>query len=428
MGRRDEQLLQAVGRLRQQQLEWTRELVRIPTVNPYSGDDSAGGEAAGQEWLERRLRELGAVTSRIPVPADVYARGGIIGPVGRSWEGRDNVVGTWVLGDGHGPTVLINDHMDTVGTAGMTVAPHEPVEAAGRLYGRGTSDTKGNLVMGLIAVAALLQCADGRRGRIVFESVVDEECNGAGAGTLACCLAGVTGDIALCLDGDRTHVDIGCNGVATARVRLVGQAAHGSGTGAVSALDKGIAAKAAVDRFTAAHQAEFPHCPVNIGVFRAGTLAAIVPGEAEMQINLNYDVCDAAAAERQQGHWGGCLFRTRFERAMAGLQDQDDWFAAHPPEVSWIKDMYPFRCDPADARIQTVLAAAALVRGEPVEARSLPAWFDAAHLARQLRIPAVGLGFGAPGTAHAAGEYVVLEDLFAGARTVALCLDWLLRG
>jgi acetylornithine deacetylase len=427
MEEREQQLLEAVSRLQDQQLEWTRELVRIPTVNPYSGDASAGSEAAGQEWLERRLLELGAQTRRVTVPADVYARGGIIGPAVRSWEGRDNVVGTWVLGDGRGPTVLINDHMDTVGTAGMTVAPHEPAEEAGRMYGRGTSDTKGNLVMGLVAVAGLLQRPAGLRGRIVFESVVDEECNGAGAGTLACCLAGVTGDIALCLDGDRTGVDVGCNGVATARVRVFGQAAHGSGAGAVSALDKGIAAKEAVDAFAAEHRKEFPHCPVNIGVFRAGTLPAIVPGEAELQINLNYDLRDAEQAARQLGRWDGQLFRTRFEQAMSRLQDKDEWFARHPPEVSWIKDMYPFWCDPGDPRVQIILAAAAQILGARVEARSLPAWFDAAHLARQLGIPAVGLGFGAPGTAHAAAEYVVLDDLFLGARALALCLHRLLR-
>ena len=194
MDEHEQRVLREVARLQAQQLEWTRQLVRIPTVNPYSGDDSAACEAAGQDWFAGRVGELGAAVRRVAVPEDVYERGGIIGPAGRSWAGRDNVVGTWTLGGGDGPTVLINDHMDTVGTAGMTVAPFDPVEAEGRLYGRGTSDTKGNLVMGLVAVAAVLQHTAGLRGRIVFESVVDEECNGAGAGTLACCLAGITGD------------------------------------------------------------------------------------------------------------------------------------------------------------------------------------------------------------------------------------------
>ncbi|MEW6753658.1 MAG: M20/M25/M40 family metallo-hydrolase [Candidatus Latescibacterota bacterium] len=427
MDAQEQALLEEVRRLQDQQVEWTRQLVAIPTVNPYSGDESAGSEAAGQEWVEARLQSLGAAVRRIPVPADVYARGGLIGPAGRSWEGRDNVVAEWVVGSGAGPTILLNDHMDTVGTAGMRFDPFDPVVEDGCMFGRGTSDTKGNLVMGLVAVQALLVRDRGLAGRLVFESVVDEECNGAGAGTLACCLAGVRGDFALCLDGDFTHVYNGCNGVVTARVLVRGQSGHGSSRGAISALDKGIEVKQAIDAFAAEHAEVFPECPVNIGVFRAGTLPAIVPAETELQVNLNYDVQDAAHAEEQEGHWDGRGFRARFERAMAEMGRHDEWLAREPVQVSWIKDIYPFWCDPQDERIQVVLQAAARVRGQPVEAKPLAAWFDAAHLARQLRVPAVGLAAGTPGTAHGSGEYVVLEHLFAGAGALALALRRLLR-
>ncbi len=427
MDARETTLLQTVRDLEQQQLEWTCQLIAIPTVNPYSGDASAGSEAAGQSWLEQRLQELGARVRRIPVPQDVYERGGLIGPVDRCWNDRENVVAEWVLGTGDGPTILLNNHMDTVGTAGMEFDPFDPVVADGRLFGRGSSDSKGNTIMGLIAVAALLDNASGLNGRIIFESVVDEECNGAGAGTLACCLAGVTGDIALCLDGDRTNVSIGCNGVATARILVHGQSGHGSVGGAVSALDKAIVVKEAVDAFAREHTERFPHCPVNIGVFRAGTLPAIVPGQAELQINLNYDAQDASRAEQQEGHWDGRLFRSRFEHAMGRLDTRDEWFARHPVDVSWIKDVYPYWCDPGDARLRNLVAVASEVRGQPVQARPLQAWFDAAHLARQLGIPAVGIGAGSPGTAHGAGEYAILDDLYAGTRVVALGIYRLLQ-
>ncbi|MFA6107171.1 MAG: M20/M25/M40 family metallo-hydrolase [Candidatus Latescibacterota bacterium] len=427
MDAEERDLLKRVESLQDRLVAWTRELVAIPTVNPYSGDDSAGTERPGQDWIEARLRAMGAQVRRLPVPPDVYARGGIIGPANRRWEGRENVVGEWVLGSGDGPCLLLNDHMDTVGTAGMRFDPFDPVIEDGCLFGRGSSDSKGNLAMGLTALQALLAEPRGLHGRVIFESVVDEECNGAGAGTLACCLAGITGDFALCLDGTHGQVDIGCNGVVTARVLVEGRAAHGSGQGAVSALDKGIVVKAAVDAFAREHAEIFPDCRVNIGVFRAGTLPAIVPGQAELQINLNYDIQDADQAEQQEGVWDGRFFRARFERAMAELEARDEWFARHPVAVSWIKDIYPFWCDPTEPRIEVVLQAAAEVHGGPVEAKLMPAWIDAAHLARQLRVPAVALGAGTAGTAHGAGEYVVLADLYSGARTLALALHRLLR-
>ncbi|MFH1568855.1 MAG: M20 family metallopeptidase [Gemmatimonadota bacterium] len=428
MEAREQAVLERVSQLEERLVQWTRDLVAIPTVNPYSGDESAGSEAAGQDWVADRFRELGAAVRRVPVPADVYARGGIIGPAGRSWEGRDNIVAEWSLGGGRGRRILLNNHMDTVGTAGMEIEPFDPTIREGRLYGRGSTDTKGNLVMGLVAVQALRERGGDLDGSLVFESVVDEECNGAGAGTLACCLAGITGDVALCLDGDTSRIDTGCNGVVTARVLARGQSAHGSGSGAVSALDQGIRVKEAIDAFAAEHARAYPHCPVNIGVFRAGTLPAIVPGLAELQINLNYDLADAAEAEARTGHWDGRLFRARFESAMAALGAGDPWFARHPAEVSWIKDMYPFDVDPQDPAIRTVVAAASQVRGAPVPPEPNPAWLDAAHLARQLSVPVAGMGYGTPGCAHAAIEYVELAALSEGARALALAMHRLLRG
>jgi len=419
---RERALLDEVAGLRDKITEWTADLVRIPTVNPYSGDDSAGCEAPGQDWIARRMRELGASVTRVPVPPDVYERGGTIGPAGRSWEGRDNVVAEWTLGDGGGPAILVNDHMDTVGTHGMKIAPFSAEVRGGKMYGRGASDTKGNLVMGLVAVEAFLRHSEGLNGRIVFESVVDEECNGGGAGTLACCLAGVRGDVVLCLDGHKGALHIGCNGIATARVVAKGRAGHSSGSDAVNAIDKGIAAKQAVESFARERQAAFPDCNINVGVFRAGSVPAIVPEEAELQINLSYDPSDAERAQREFGHWDGALFRSRFEAAMGRLRDEDPWFADHPAEVSWIKDLPPFLCDAADPLVRLTQEAASEIEGAEVKLEKLQAWFDGAHLALQLGVPVVGMGASAAGTAHSSNEYVVLDDLVAGAKAVALTL------
>jgi len=419
----DEQaLLATVDSLQESLIERTADLVRIPTVNPYSGDASAATEAPGQEWITRQFERLGARVFRVPVPPDVYQRGGVIGPPDRSWEGRDNVVAEWRIGSGHGPTILLNDHMDTVGTEGMEFDPFEPVIRDGRMYGRGTSDTKGNMVAGLTAIEAFLRFRPQVNGRILFESVVDEECNGGGAGTLACCLAGVRGDFVIALDGSRGTVDTGCNGVATARVRVRGRAGHSSVGESVNAIDKAIVAKGVIDAFAREHRQRFPNCMVNIGVFRAGTLPAIVPDMAEMQINLSYDITDAEEARKRTGHWGGALFRARFEKALSQLSKADPWFADYPAEVSWIKDLYPYRCDPNDPLIRMAAQAATDAFGEPVELKPMTAWADAAHLARHLGVPVAGMGAGTPGEAHTAHEYVVLDDLVKGAKAVALTI------
>ena len=353
----------------------------------------------------------------------------MLGPADRRWDGRESVVAEWVLGDGCGPTILINDHMDTVGAGGMSVAPFDPVLKDGRIYGRGTSDTKGNLVAGLCAVAALLARPAGRRGRLVFASVVDEECNGGGAGTLACCLAGVRGDVALCLDGHREALHVGCNGVATGRVIVPGQAGHAAAGASVNAIDKGIVVKLALDAFGADYHARWPDCKYNLGIFRAGVLPSVVPGEAELQFNLSYAPEDAQAAERELGRWDAELVRRRVAAVLAAAAAADPWLAAHPPRLSWIKDLIPFLAAATHPFVQTVLAARREVLGQPAfPVKKMPAWFDAAHLARQLGVPTVGLGAATPGQAHAAGEYVDVAGLVQGAQSLALALHrWLGR-
>ena len=42
-------------------------------------------------------------------------------------------------------TVLFDAHQDTVPVDGMTIAPFDPVERDGRIYGRGACDDKGGL-------------------------------------------------------------------------------------------------------------------------------------------------------------------------------------------------------------------------------------------------------------------------------------------
>ena len=126
--------------------------------------------------------------------------------------------------------------------------------------------------------------------------------------------------------------------------------------------------------------------------------------------------------EEQTGEWGGRLFRERFEQALARLAGEDAFFVEKPVEIAWIKDLYPFHSDPEHPYIQTALRASHEAAGRPAEACALSAWGDAAHLSRRLGVPTAGMGSGEPGEAHSAGEYVVLDELVAGARSVALTM------
>lgn len=74
--------------------------------------------------------------------------------------GRPNVIGTWPGREG-GPVLIVNDHLDTYPAgdpAAWTSTDFQPFKATrdgDRLYGRGTSDTRGNVAAILLALRAI---------------------------------------------------------------------------------------------------------------------------------------------------------------------------------------------------------------------------------------------------------------------------------
>ena len=165
-------ILAQVERRLEEMVALTARLVRINTVNPYSGDGSAGTEKPGQELMRRELKAAGALVESVPVPEDIYRQCGVLGPQGRSWKGRYNVLGRFQLplrgkgrpgtnrpkrpaalaARGRGKTLILNCHMDTVGVEGYEGNPFEGVVREARLWGRGSTDSKGNLAIGLTAI------------------------------------------------------------------------------------------------------------------------------------------------------------------------------------------------------------------------------------------------------------------------------------
>ena len=84
-----------------------------------------------------------------------------------------NVLG--MLVGGPGPCVLLDAHIDTVGTtdaAGWSHA-HQGERVGSRLYGRGAVDMKGPLAAAIFGVAGLK--AGLRRGKVVLSATVAEE-------------------------------------------------------------------------------------------------------------------------------------------------------------------------------------------------------------------------------------------------------------
>ncbi|MEW6357743.1 MAG: M20/M25/M40 family metallo-hydrolase [Planctomycetota bacterium] len=413
------EVLHEVERLTDEMVEMCRALVRINTVNPYAGVEPTGLERDGQAFLQPILEAMGGKTRLFEPPPDIYARMGVIGPKGRSWKDRPNLVTTFDLGPGK--RIVLNSHMDTVGAAGMAFDPFCADVKDGRIYGRGSSDDKGGMVMGVIAVKAALKFADALSGTIIHQSVVDEECSGSGAGTLACVLEGYTGDEAVVIDGNDLVVMRGCQGCLTADVKVHGRSGHAA-RGGVNAIDKALVVKGGIDRFKAGREARYPDCLVNLGIFHAGVHPAVVPGSATLSLNVVYRIAEAAANEAAGRGWNGSSVREAFVDAVRTSDRSDAWLQDHPSSVEWVKDLVPFET-PADAPlVRDIRAAYETALGRTPSVEIMSAWADGANLAHYGRTPTVLLGPGAKDAAHSDDETVAIQDLVDGAKVIAVHL------
>ena len=212
---------------RDEAVELAREFVRIPSENrPPEGD-----ELAVQRFLESQLRELGADVD-VFSPEDVPELHGhpayfpTVNGAPRDLTGRPDVVGTF-RGSGGGRSVLFSTHVDTVpgGDANdwTTGSPFGGEIVDGRLYGRGSYDTKCALASHLTAIRCLRELGIDLTGDVLIEGVVDEEYGGS-HGVLAARLRGHNADLAF--NSEPTHLKV-CpshRGGREAYLRLQGDA------------------------------------------------------------------------------------------------------------------------------------------------------------------------------------------------------------
>lgn len=136
----------------------TQELVRIPSV--YRPGEPDGNEEKVAHFVADYLRNIG-----IEVHVEEVV------------PGRPNVIG--IVDSGKpGKTLLFEGHTDVVTEGDAASWNYDPFGAeiiGGKMYGRGTNDTKGNLACMITAVQSILEDGDDFRGKIILCIPVDEE-------------------------------------------------------------------------------------------------------------------------------------------------------------------------------------------------------------------------------------------------------------
>ena len=350
-----------------------RALVATPSVNPEI-EGSGAGEAAVAELTAGWLRGWGLTVDTSEVAA-----------------GRWNVVGN-LEGDGVGPTLLLNGHLDTVGVAGMSVEPFGGELKDERLWGRGSCDMKGG-VAALLAAAAKV-ARDPPPGALVVALTADEE--HASLGMEALVRSGMRADAAVVCEPTSLAVMPAHKGFVWVEAAFRGRSAHGSRPDAgVDAIEHAGRYLTALGALRSRLRAGEPHPLLGHGSFHAGTIdggsaPSVYPGACRLVLERRTLPGESAAG------------------AMDEFQAVLDELAAEMPELEAKLTQgltRPATEIPNDSPLVAGLLAACAAEGVDPRLAGMTAWVDAAFL-NQAGTPAVCFGPGSIVQAHSADEWI----------------------
>ncbi len=377
-------------------LALTRALVAVDSRNPALVVDAPG---------ER------AVALRL---AEILTSWGLAVTVMDAAPGRPNVVARAKNPSTHSATnrsLLFNGHLDTVGVEGMIHAPWDPAIRDGRLYGRGATDMKAGVAA--MCAAAVHALDAGLTGEIIITAVADEEYGSIG--TRAIIDAGIRADAAIVTEPTRLAIVPAHRGFAWADLTVHGRAAHGS------RYDIGVDANtlaALVMAEVEQHQQTVLTTRTHPLLGRPSVHAAKVSGGLGLST-----YCDKCVV----GYERRTLPGESAESFAAELQGACDRVRAARPELR-TEIAIGFSQGPNDISVEhpivRALDAALVAEQRPTPIEGLACWTDAALLSAA-GIPAICFGPGDIALAHAAEEYVEVEEITIATRVLTrLALEW----
>ncbi len=325
--------------------------------------------------------------------------------------GRPNVVAR--IGGGRGGrSLMFNGHLDVVGIEGMT---HEPWSAKangheGRLYGRGSADMQGG-VAAMCAAAA--RAADALDGEVIVAAVVDEEFESIG--TRALIASGLRADAAIVTEPTRLAIMPAHLGFAWLDVTMHGRAAHGSRWElGVDAIRHAGLFLAELDRIDAEDLPRKQHPllgrpSVHASLIEGGTGMSTYPDRCSVRIErrtIPGETPDDARTELESACERVRMREVRFR------SDVTLSFAQPPSDVN------------VEAPIVRALSAALEHNNERTRIEGMSAWTDAALL-NDAGIPAICFGPGDIALAHAAEEWIPIDEIERATNVLAhLATSW----
>jgi succinyl-diaminopimelate desuccinylase len=397
-------------------VEFTRDLIRLPTVNP-----PGQGYVDCARLIGRRLEQCGFAVDYVtpdgrPEHTPEHPRLNVVG-LRRGAEDR--------------PLVHFNGHFDVVPAGeGWTVDPFAAEVRHGRIYGRGACDMKAGLAAAIYAAEAVRRAGVRLNGSVEISGTVDEESGGfAGVGWL--CeqgrIAAARTDFVIIpepLNVDR--ICIGHRGVYWFEVTTHGRIAHGSmpflGTSAIEHM---------ADVVSTFYRELVPTLSTRI------TEMPVVPDAARHPtLNVNaidggqpvHDIQTPCVADRCRAIFDRrFLLEEGFEQAREEVGALLEHVSATRSDMFYeLRDLlvvHPVLTPEESPVIAAVDRAIARVLGRPAALVASPGTYDHKHVDRIGGVrDCIAYGPGVLDLAHQPDEWCAIDDLINSTKVMALSL------
>lgn len=355
----------------------TQKLIRINSENP-----------PGDEWrlacfVKGYLEKLGLKTK-------VY----------EFKKRRSNILAT-LEGVNNRRSLLITPHLDTV-PAGKNwhFKPFLGTISAGRIYGLGATDCKGNLACGLEAINSMVEDGVALDYNLIFAATADEE-SGSSLGLLPLLEKGILkADAALVLDSEDFEIIVTQKGLLHLKIKLEGKRAHGAypdrGINAIdAAMDIIKEIKSRKFSFTGNKYLKPP--TINIGTIKGGDKVNVVADWCEFELDFRF--LPGMKAEDFLKELKSIIRRhaKKFAIETEGVQQPYFINEGHPLVAGLLRACGRFKIK---------------ARVEGSEGATVITFFQ------NKNIPAVATGFGSSGCAHTSDEFAGIGNLYKGAQVL----------
>ncbi len=403
-----------VDELSDEMVEFLRQLVRLPTVNPPGANYADCAALIGDKLKEFGYEVRYVEAEGLPECTREFPRVNVIGRM----EGLRNR-----------PTLHFNGHLDVVPPgAGWTVDPFAAIVRDGKIYGRGVTDQKAGIAASIFAVEAIRRAGVKFHGAVEQSATVDEESGGfAGVAYLSqkgFISRSVIDYVVITEPLDYDRICLGHRGVYWFEVAMRGRIAHGSmpflGASAIERMAR------LIERIERELKPKLERRRTGMPVEPEGARSATInvnsifggqPVDAA-QTPCVADLCRAVFDRR-------FLIEEKLEDVRHEVIELIERLRSEDGDLSYeLKDLmivHPVMTAPETGLVQTMSEAIVASIGRRPPLIASPGTYDQKHFARLAGIEqCIAYGPGILNLAHQPGEYCEIEHLILSCKAMAI--------